>query len=273
MTSLPPQPGVDPAAKTVLAYAEYGTRSEACDRAPLVLLHSLGTDHTLWEPCLAELSGRWIVAPDCVGHGGSAGEAGTDVSVSRWVADLDNLLTALEAPPAVLVGVSMGGMQAVAYAASHPDRVRAIVVADSFARLDPEISRAKIDQQHDAVISGSMAAVADLYVANTFSEPYPAGAELVRKAMAALQPEEYLATVEATFGIDIEDLLPRVGAPTLVLWGDRDTKAPRPLSEQIAAEIPGAQMVVIDGAGHLSNIDNPEGFVGEVTGFLDTEGL
>lgn len=273
MTALPARSASQPDAKTALAYAEYGSRSDARDRAPLVLLHSLGTDHTLWEPCMDYLSDRWVLAPDTAGHGASSGQAGFDVSVQRWVDDLDDLLTALDAPPVVLVGVSMGGMQAVAYTATHPDRVSAVIVADSFARLDPEISRAKIDQQRDAVTSGSMAAVADQYVANTFNEPWPAGAELVRKAMAALQPEEFLATVEATFGIDIEDLLPRVNAPALVLWGDRDTKAPRSLSEHIADGIAGARMAVIPQAGHLANIDNPAAFVREVTDFLDTEGL
>jgi len=238
------------------------------DGHPVVLLHSLGTDHTIWEPCLDLLEQRWLIAPDTAGHGDSTGQLDGPVTVQRWANDLHALLEELDAPPAVLVGVSMGGMQAVAYAAAHPDRVRGLVVADSFVKLDPAVARTKITQQEQAVDAGSMAAVADEYVAATFDPPYPPGAELVRKAIARLRPEEYLATVRATFGVDIESLLPQVDVPTLVLWGEQDTKAPRSLSEDIAAGIRGSRLRTIPRAGHLSNIDNPEAFAREVLDFL-----
>lgn len=256
-----------------LAYAEVRPTAAAEDSSPLVLLHSLGTDHSSWELCLPALAGRRIIAPDSAGHGGSDAGSRGSMSAAGWVDDLDRLLTDLSLPPVVLVGVSMGGMQAIAYAAAHPDRVRALVVADSFARLDRDVAQGKIEQQRQAVADGTMAEVADQYLASTFAQPYPEGAELVRSALASLRPDDYLAAVETTFGIDIAHLLPRVAAPALVLWGDRDAKAPRVLSERIAAGIPHARLRVVPDAGHLPNIDNPAAFAREVTGFLENEGL
>jgi pimeloyl-ACP methyl ester carboxylesterase len=77
------------------------------------------------------------------------------------------------------------------------------------------------------------------------------------------------ASVEACFGVDIRDDLAAVHAPTLVLWGDRDTKTPRPLSEQIARGITGATLQTVPDAGHLSNVDHPAAFAALVEAFVD----
>jgi pimeloyl-ACP methyl ester carboxylesterase len=94
----------------------------------------------------------------------------------------------------------------------------------------------------------------------------------VRRAIAAMDPDSYVAAVAACFGVQVTDRLSQVEAPTLVLWGDRDAKTPRALSEEIAEGIDGAVLQVLPDAGHLSNIDNPDAFAAAVIGFSAESG-
>lgn len=247
---------------TELAYDDRGRPG----RDALVLLHSLGADGRMWDACVDLLQQEHrVIVPDTRGHGASGPT--TETSADLWVHDLHDVLQAAGADRVVLVGVSLGGIQALTYAAAHPETVVGIVVADSFAALPPDIADAKIANLVDQARQQPMALVADQYVADTFEEPYPPGAEQVRRALAAIDSDSYAAAVEACFGARIEDRLAHVTSPALVLWGDRDAKTPRPLSERIVAGLPDARLAVVPDAGHLSNVDNPEGFVALVAAF------
>lgn len=248
----------------VLAYADTGPDVPEA----VVLLHSLGTDHRMWRDQIAALRARHrVVAPDRRGHGGSGWAGPVDVDV--WVADLDRVLDAARVERAALAGVSLGGIEAVAYAAARPDRVTAVVVADSFAELPSDVAAARIAGLAGQAEEEGMKAVADAYVADTFtSVPPPDGAEAVRAAIAGMDLRAYAASVRACFGARVTDRLAAVRAPALVLWGDADEKTPRARSERIAAGIPGAGLREIPGAGHLSNLENPAAFTRAVEDFL-----
>lgn len=247
----------------VLTYEESGQP----EGPVLVLLHSLGADRRMWDRCLPALAGEHrVLLPDSRGHGES-GPART-ASVDQWVDDLHDVLVEAGADDVVLVGVSMGGIQALAFAAAHPDSVRGVVVADSFAELAPEVAQARIADFREQCRQLPMNAVAEKYVADTFQSPYPAGAERVRDAIAGMTPESYVSAVEVCFSVQIRDRLAKVAAPTLVLWGDRDAKSPRHLSEAIADGVDGARLEVVPDAGHLSNIDNPHAFTETVLAFI-----
>jgi pimeloyl-ACP methyl ester carboxylesterase len=251
-----------------LAYLDVGPRSPAA----LVLLHSLGADHRMWRRQVEVWSAdSRVIAPDSRGHGASEG-AGS-VSVEEWVGDLHRVLEDADVHRAVLIGLSLGGIQAIAYAATHPDRVTALVVADSFVALEPEVARSKVRHLADDAVRRGMPAVADSYVDETFLvPPQPAEAQCVRAAIAGMSVPEYVESVRACFEVDITDRLSRVVAPTLVLWGERDGKTPRPLSERIRAGIAGADLREVPDAGHLSNVDSPGHFTRLVDEFMDHQG-
>lgn len=247
---------------TRLAYQDGGGRQERA----VVLLHSLGADGRMWDECRELMpAGLRVVVPDTRGHGASGESA--EASVSAWAEDLDEVLASASIARALLVGVSLGGIQALTLAARHPERVGGLVVADSFAALERGVAERKIETLRDRARSAPMDIVAEEYLADTFREPYPPGADCVRRAIAGMDVASYVAAVEACFGADIEGDLPRVKVPTLVLCGDRDTKTPRHLSEYIARQVPNAWLATVPEAGHLSNIDNPEAFVAEVASF------
>lgn len=192
-----------------LAYADSGGQSSRA----LVLLHSLGTDHRLWADSAALLAERHrVLMPDSRGHGGSQWSG--QVTVDDWVADLDSVLDHAGVAKAALVGVSMGGIQALAYAARHPDRVGALIVADSFAELAPEAARAKTAGLADRARTDGMGALADFYVSSTFTvDPLPDIAESVRSAIASMNADAYVASTGACFGVQLGADLPGSARP------------------------------------------------------------
>jgi 3-oxoadipate enol-lactonase len=250
-----------------LAYRDLGTEGTEV----LVLLHSLGADGQMWDECLSLLTGTFrVIVPDTRGHGSSGASAST--SVEQWVVDLAAILDATEAEDVLLAGVSMGGIQALAFAAAHPGRVRGLVVADSFAALPTETASAKIAAFTEQARTTPMHEVAEQYAADTFQTPPPVGARAVRRAMASMDPDSFIAAVAACFGVQISDRLPDIKAPTRVLLGDRDTKTPQPLSEAMVALLPQAALHLVPDAGHLSNVDNPERFAAQLREFSEEVG-
>jgi len=247
-----------------IGYLDAGSRSAPA----IVLLHSLGTDHRLWQAQVGPLAGEYrVIAPDSRGHGRSAWAG--PLTVRDWVRDLGRVLDHAGARHPVLAGVSLGGVQALAFAASRPGRARALIVADSFAELDADAARAKISTFVTKARAEGMAGFAEWYVASTFTtDPLPPAAAVVRDAISGMDPEAFVASTEACFGVRLGDALGRIQVPTLVLWGDRDAKTPRELSEFIATGIAGAEFGTVPDAGHLSNTENPGEFTRLVAGFL-----
>jgi 3-oxoadipate enol-lactonase len=247
-----------------IGYLDAGPRTGEA----LVLLHSLGTDHRLWLHQIDGLAAEYrLIAPDSRGHGGS-GWAGPP-TLRDWVADLDRVLDHARVDRAVVAGLSMGGVQALAFAARHPERVRALVVADSFAELEPEVARAKTDGFVRRVSTDGTSAFAAWYVAETFTTtPLPVGAEWVRAAIAGITPEAFTASARTCFAARLGDEIGAIQVPTLVLWGERDAKTPREASDFIVSRVKGARFGVVREAGHLSAVENPEEFTRLVADFV-----
>jgi 3-oxoadipate enol-lactonase len=252
------------AGRPALAYRDAGPRS----RAALVLLHSLGTDGRLWAPQLTSLAGEYrLIIPDTRGHG----ESGWDgpIGIGTWADDIARVLDHADVPAAWLAGVSMGGVQAIAFAAEHPGRVTGLVIADSFAELEPDTAAAKTSALAGQAQRLGMAGLADAYVAGTITgDPASPGAAAVRDAIASTPEEGYVASVRTCFGARLGHCLAGIAAPALVLWGERDAKTPLHCSEHIAAGIRGARLEVIPDAGHLSNIENPAAFTAATSRFI-----
>jgi 3-oxoadipate enol-lactonase len=252
-----------------IAYLDAGPRdAETHGALPVMLLHSLGTDHRIWRPQVGPLGLRYrVLAPDSRGHGQSAWSG--PLTADTWVSDIIRVLDHAGVDDAVLVGVSMGGIQALACALSCPSRVRGIVIADSFAQLPADSASEKAAALAGRAREQGMAALADYYVDATFTvAPLPAGAEEVRQAIAGMAVNAYTASATTCFGVELEDRLPGVTCPALILWGERDTRAPRELSDRLAAALPAASLAVIPAAGHLSNLENPAVFTFFTEDFL-----
>jgi 3-oxoadipate enol-lactonase len=242
--------------------------SSTLRRGTVVLLHSLGTDHGLWEAQVPALraAGFEVVAPDSAGHGGARGPGPT--RLADWVREVDAAVPA-GGDAVHLVGLSMGGVQALAYTLARPDRVRSLVLANTFAELDEDVSEAKIAGIESAVSEQGMSEYSETYLRETLTVALePGRRQRLRASIAGVGAPDYLAAARTCFRARLRDRLSEVAAPTLVLAGADDHKTPFPLAGALHEGITGSRLVSVPRAGHLSCVEAPDAFTSALLDFI-----
>lgn len=237
------------------------------DKVPLLFLHSLGTDHRLWRYQREAVIGRTYGVLDSRGHGKST--AAQSVSLEEWVEDIRRVLDDAEIPEVILCGISMGGVQAMAFANAYPERVKGLVLADTFVRIPAENQESKISGTAGKALELGMDSYVDMYLDTTLtsSETATAIRPDLRDAIAGMSEAMYAASAKACFTADVR---PRFhGIPTMVLIGEQDYKTPMQQAEEIVAAVPDARLETVPRAAHLSNVDNPKDFNRYLILFLD----
>ena len=239
---------------------------------PLVLLHGYVGDRRMWRPQIEALSDEFtVVAWDAPGYGGSS-DPPEDFPLSDLADCLAAFIEALGFERAHVVGVSFGGGLALELYRRHPDLPMTLVLASAYAgwagSLPPEVVEQRLQQALRLADMAPDQLVAEL-IPTMLTDSAPA--ELVEEFAASVRefhPVGLRANARAFAAADLRDVLPRVAVPTLLLYGDRDVRAPRNVAHDIHAGIAGSKLVVIPGAGHACNIDAPERFNAEVRAFL-----
>jgi len=236
----------------------------------VVLLHSLGTDHEMWQGITSLLEGPYsLVAPDSRGHGNNT-DSGT-IDLTTWVEDITAIVDAYPEADVHLVGLSMGGVQALACGAALGPRIKSLTLANTFATLNSELANKKVDEMRAKINEVGMAEYAKVYLDGTLVAPVDDHSyRSLHRAIAAVSPEHYMESAEATFLVDLTGELAGIMVPTLVITSELDHKTPSSLSQQIKDGIPGAVLVSIPGAGHLSSVEKPAEFVAALKTFLKT---
>jgi pimeloyl-ACP methyl ester carboxylesterase len=253
-----------------LAYRDTGTGD------PVVLLHSGFLDHRLFEdriPVLAD-AGYRVIAPDVRGHGSSA----NGTRPFRWADDLAGLLRHLDAGPAVLVGVSMGGAIATDTVLVHPELVRAVVVCGAatseFRPTDPwhlgiwtEMERAGAAGDAQGWLRAFLAAAAGPYRALEDVDPAILG-RLREMALHTLskhapgEPDRHVPVTGTWAGV------PKIDVPLLAVNGSLDAPDLLGEAERLARTVRHGRSVTVDGAGHYPNLEQPQAFDRIVLDFL-----
>lgn len=236
----------------------------------IILLHSLGTDSSMWQGVTPFLEPNYtLVTPDSRGHGSNGGLGGIDLAA--WVADIGAVVDEYPAADVHLVGLSMGGVQAIACGAALGTRLKSLTLANTFATLSPDVAARKVEEMRTQIADVGMSAYAAAYLDGTIVAPVTEDSyQALHRAIATVTPEHYMESAEATFLVDLTGELAGITVPTLVITSDLDHKTPSSLSEQIKAGIPGASIVSIAGAGHLSSVEKPAEFAAALTTFLTT---
>lgn len=236
-------------------------------RDVLMLLHSIGTDSSIWNETREYLPAEYmVIAPNSRGHGG---DERSGASLENWIGDLDELIDAIGDANVHLAGLSMGGIQAMAYAARYGDKLASVILADTFATLTPEAAATRLTSIGDRVWEAGMPEHAKKYVDETLiAQQTPERIEQLIDSIARIPADLYLESANATFTVDLRNELQKIKVPTLVIHGERDEKTPRALSEEIASLISDAELVTVPGAGHLSALDAPQAFAEAVTQFI-----
>ncbi|MFG2777886.1 alpha/beta fold hydrolase [Streptomyces prunicolor] len=229
---------------------------------PLVLIHGHPFDHTMWTPQIEAFSpARRVLAPDLRGYGSSPSTPGV-TDFSDFATDIETLLDKEQVATFVLAGLSMGGQIAMDCYARFPDRVRGLVLADTFPAADTPEAAGTRNTTADRLLREGMRGYAD-EVLERMVAPYadPRVKAYVHRMMTDTHPEGAAAALRARAQRpDYRDLLTRVTVPALIVVGAEDTYTPVSDAEAMHAALPDSTLRVIEGAAHLPNLERPEEF-------------
>ncbi|MFI6695427.1 alpha/beta fold hydrolase [Streptomyces sp. NPDC050433] len=241
----------------------------------LVLVHGHPFDRSMWRPQIETFAhpGRRVIAADLRGYGGSTVLPGkTTLTTFAW--DIAALLDRLDVDRVVLGGLSMGGQIVLEFYRLFPERVRALVLADTFAAAETEPGKVARHAMADRLLREGMGPYAD-EVLTRMVTPHnvaalPAVAGHVRDMMRAAPPEGAAAALRGRAERpDYVGMLGRVAVPTLVVVGSEDEYTPVADARVMSEGIPDATLAVIDGAGHLPNLERRAEFDAALGAFLD----
>jgi pimeloyl-ACP methyl ester carboxylesterase len=235
---------------------------------PVVLVGGLTSTLEVWRPQTSVLSARYcVISFDNRGSGRTRVPADDGLRTpQRLAGDLRALLDGLELPPAHLVGASMGGMIVQEFALSHPGRLRSLTICCSnfggrnAVYAGPEVAQAMLEgSAQDASPRALRAALEVLFHPRSLEEKPDAVEFYVESKRAFPHSSEELARRKEGIGsFDVFDGLPRLNVPTLVVTGSHDRLVPPENAQRLAARIPGAELAVIEGAGHVFFVEQPE---------------
>ncbi|MCW3798089.1 alpha/beta fold hydrolase [Sphingomonas sp. BN140010] len=233
---------------------------------PLVLLHGVGSDKSVWRPQLDEFgAARRTLAFDYPGYGDSAPQPGATrdtYATALWAA-----LDGLGVGTAHLCGLSLGGIVAIAMHAQAPERCASVILADTFA-VHPD-GQAIYDRSVDASRTIGMRELAKARIDHLLAPG--ASLELRRElieTMALIDPASYELGAAAVWLADQREQVTPIRCPTLILCGSEDRITPPTLSEELKDRLPHATLVEIAGAGHLPNVEQPAIFNRVLAAFL-----
>ena len=227
---------------------------------PLAMfVHGFPLDHRLWLDQIEALKDlRLCVAPDLRGSGGSDPLSG-GLTMETMADDLAGLIEGLGHSSADLVSLSMGGYAALALWERHPERVRSLVLMDTRSGADSDAARAGRREMAERVADeGVGALVADLQKALLSPNAGLTSRVRLRGMIEATPAESVVAALEGMARrADRTDMLSSITVPTLVMVGEEDGLTPPEVGEHMAQLIPGAELAVIPGSGHLPPIETP----------------
>jgi pimeloyl-ACP methyl ester carboxylesterase len=227
----------------------------------LVLVHGAAGDAREWRLQIAGLSDDFtVIAWDEPGAGRSS-DVPTDFGLAGYATALAGLVETLGAP-AHVCGLSWGGTVTLELYRQRPELVATLVLADTYAGWKGSLA----EHELRARVAGAermLTAPADMFrttLPGLFAAEPPGDViELLDAVAADVRRESVRVAVAAMAGADLRDVLSSIAVPTLLLWGELDARSPLTVAREFARTIRHAELVVIPGAGHMSNLERPEG--------------
>jgi pimeloyl-ACP methyl ester carboxylesterase len=193
--------------------------------------------------------------------------------MSRYADDVIAMLDALQIERAVIAGLSMGGYVAFEIWRRHRERVRALILADTRAGADSDEAKAKRRAMIALARAKGSGAVADSQiggmVGTTTRERHPDIADAIHRMMSVAPVEGVVGALEALIERpDSTPTLATIDVPTLIIVGEEDTLTPPQEARALHALIAGSRLEILDGAGHVSNVERPAAFNHVMSEFL-----
>jgi pimeloyl-ACP methyl ester carboxylesterase len=230
---------------------------------PVVFVHGAAADGRMWQPQLSALVDEFTVVSWDEPGAGRSSDVPADFGVVDYANCLAALIEALALGPAHVVGLSWGGTVAQELYRHHPGLVATLVFAGSYAGWKGSLP----DEEVRARVAGAiemLAAPAEAFdptLPGLFAgDPPLEFMALLEEIAADVRPESLRTQLFLMAETDQRDLLPQITVPTLLIWGELDARSPLSVARQFERAIPQAQLVVIPGCGHVSNLEQPARF-------------
>ena len=244
-----------------LGYAESGGGAAT----PVVFLHGVGSDKSVWHPQLEHFGReRRTVAFDYPGYGDSD-PAPEGTTRDDYASAIVSAMHELRIDRAHVCGLSLGGVVAIAMHHADAQRCASLILADTFA-AHPD---GQTVYERAIAASNDLRAMAEARVDVLHAQPaHPAVRAEVVETMARIEPAAYRIGAEAVWLADQHDRAHDIRVPTLVICGTEDKVAPVALSRELVRLIPGSIFEQVDQAGHLANLERPQEFNTLVGAFI-----
>jgi pimeloyl-ACP methyl ester carboxylesterase len=248
---------------TASAYYYFSHETKKISRIPVIFIHGAGGTHLSWPPQVRRLPDQNIFALDLPGHGKSEGMGRQ--SIEEYVEDVAAFMTAIKVRAAVIVGHSMGSAIALTFALKYPKRVRGLGLVGSGSRL--RVAPAILEGVKDADIFPATVQMINEYSFSSHTSPRLI--ELAMQRMAETRPSVIYGDFLACDAFNAADQLGQIETPTLILCGREDKMTPLKYSESLRDGITNSQLEVIDGAGHMVMLEQPDAVAENLSRFLN----
>jgi 2-hydroxy-6-oxonona-2,4-dienedioate hydrolase len=242
----------------------------------VILLHGLGGDASNWAPTIGPLSQKYrVIVPDQIGFGRSDKPV-INYRVGTLVDFLDALYKELKIERASLVGNSLGGWTAAAFALAHPEKVDRLALVDAagFA-LTGDVNPRALNLLSPSTLEGARQLLSQIfYNKQMFASDAAAGLMLTRRMTAGdgYTIQRFLDSI--LYGEDVLDKrLSAIKHPTIIIWGREDLLTPLALGERFKKEISGSELLIIEKCGHVPQLEKAAEFNAALMKFLGGTGL
>ena len=246
-------PRVQTIAGPSIGYTEAGNG----EATPIVFLHGVGSDKSVWHPQLAHFGrSRCAIAFDYPGYGDSD-PAPEGMTRDDYAEAIHSAIHALDIDRAHICGLSLGGVVAIALCHAVPNHCASLILADTFA-VHPD---GEAIYQRGLAGSNDLPAMAEARVDVLIAQPAdPEVRREVVETMSRIDPAAYRIGAKAVWLADQRDRVADIRMPTLVICGEDDKPTPPALSQELHAMIAGSQLAMVPNAGHLTNLEQPAEF-------------
>jgi len=266
-----PQPPANAVEKDARVYGQKIHYMEAGSGPVVILLHGLGGDLTNWASTVGPLSEKYhVIAPDQIGFGHSDKPL-INYRVGTLVDFLDGFYKELKIEKASLVGNSLGGWTAAAFALAHPEKVDRLILVDSagFA-LEKDFDTRTLNGLNPSTREG-MAQVLSVIMYNKqmFSNPAVIDGAFARKMAAGdgYTIQRFVDSIAHAEDV-LDGKLSSIKQPTLIVWGKQDGLTLLALGERFNKEIAGSEIFIIDKCGHVPQMEKAAEFNAALLRFL-----
>lgn len=240
-----------------IGYDDEGTGDDV-----LVLVHGHPFDRSMWRPQAEHFTaaGWRVIAADLRGYGETTVVPGI-TTLDVFANDIAGLLDHLGVEKFVLAGLSMGGQIVMECARTFPERLRGLVLADTFAQAETPQGRKNRNDMADRLLREGMSGYATEVLWKMVAPHNTAAGDHVAKMMHNAPPEGAAAALRGRAERpDYTATLEAITVPTLVVVGSDDEYTPVEDAKYMHERVPGSTLVVVDGAAHMPNLERPEVF-------------